>query len=65
MGPAVMADLVAEIWRNNPSIKDIDMTGYAEDAFRSLNEGNALMNLLQKPFGKVSLANMVRSVLGR
>ena len=41
------------------------MAGYAEDAFRSLNEGNALINLLQKPFGKVSLANMVRGVLGR
>jgi len=65
MGPAVMADLVAEVRRNNPSIKDIDMTGYAKDAFRSLNEGNALINLLQKPFGKVSLANMVRGVLGR
>jgi CheY-like chemotaxis protein len=63
--PGVMngPDLAAEVRRRSPGTKIVYMTGYAEEAFNNRFELNKDSGLLQKPFKKVELARMVRSVL--
>jgi len=55
-------ELAAEARRRNPAIKVIFMTGYAEDAFSNRDDSDSQMNLIQKPFGKADLANVIRRV---
>ncbi|MBT4428577.1 MAG: PAS domain-containing protein [Rhodospirillaceae bacterium] len=56
-------ELAVEVRRRDPGIKIIFMTGYAEDAFSNRDDTDAQMNLIQKPFGKADLANIIRRVL--
>ena len=56
-------ELAVEVRRRDPGIKIIFMTGYAEDAFSNRDDTEAQMNLIQKPFGKADLANIIRRVL--
>ncbi|MDP6475459.1 MAG: ATP-binding protein [Alphaproteobacteria bacterium] len=55
--------LAAEIQRRHPTIKTVFMTGYAENAFKNYAKAGEHMNLIQKPFGKASLAKAIRGAL--
>ncbi len=55
--------LAAEIQRRSQTTKTVFMTGYAEEAFNNHIELEERTNVIQKPFKKADLANIIRSVL--
>jgi len=57
--------LVERLRSDNPSLKVVFMSGYAEDSFRKqLEESGGEVHFLPKPFSLPQLAGMVRKVMG-
>ena len=56
-------DLAAEIRRSSPATKIVHMTGYAKDSFRGDAELGEQTPVVQKPFKRAELANVIRSAL--
>ncbi len=53
-------DLALEIRRGDPTIKIVFMTGYAKEAFDNYAGLDERTLVIQKPFNKITLANIVR-----
>ena len=56
-------DLAAEVRRRSAATKIVYMTGYAEAALNTHVDLGERTHVIQKPFKKADLANMIRSVL--
>jgi CheY-like chemotaxis protein len=63
--PGIMSgmELAVEARRRRPDVKVVYMSGYAEDVLARDDELNDGIELLQKPFRKVDLAQKVHSAL--
>ena len=56
-------NLAAVVRHRSPTTRVVYMTGYAKEAFNNYTELDERAHVIQKPFKKAALANIIRSVL--